>query len=183
MEIRVDRLRDQPLAIDLDEPAATFPVLAELAGKGLVSFPGRITARLQAQMAGVLIEIEGDLSFDIVQHCSRCLQSVTQQVSVPVTLAFSHAATGDGASDLPAERELHEGDCGLLEFTGESIDLASALEQEILMAFPLRPLCRADCAGLCPVCGADRNNATCECDPPVFNSVLAGLRKLRIDKN
>lgn len=61
---------------------------------------------------------------------------------------------------------------------GDEIDLAPLAHDAILLDLPLAPLCRADCAGLCPTCGADRNEEACDCraerDPRW--AMLDGLR-------
>jgi uncharacterized protein len=46
------------------------------------------------------------------------------------------------------------------------IDLAPLVHDAILLDLPLAPLCRADCQGLCPYCGVDRNEARCDCQAP-----------------
>jgi len=55
--------------------------------------------------------------------------------------------------------EGHEGET--YEIAGETIDLVPLVRDAIVLALPMNPLCRADCKGLCPVCGADRNRVDC----------------------
>lgn len=181
MEIRLEKLRDRPQTLRFEEPVAAFPVLSQLVAQGSLSFPGGVAVLLVAQHVSAVVEIEGSLAFAVVQPCSRCLQPVAEEVTVPVALAFSRAA-GVG-TELPEELELNETDLGLLEFEGETIDLLPALEQEILMSLPQHPLCRAECRGLCPVCGADLNVVECGCELPVFNGALAGLKLFKLDKS
>lgn len=45
-------------------------------------------------------------------------------------------------------------------------DLAPLVHDAIFLELPLAPLCREDCQGLCPYCGIDRNEATCDCQMP-----------------
>jgi uncharacterized protein len=49
---------------------------------------------------------------------------------------------------------------------------------ETTLALPMKPLCRADCQGLCPACGANRNVAPCTCAPKPPDPRLAVLRDL-----
>ena len=49
------------------------------------------------------------------------------------------------------------------EIVGDQIDMRSMVRENILLDAPVAPLCRPDCAGLCPNCGIDRNTATCAC--------------------
>jgi uncharacterized protein len=58
------------------------------------------------------------------------------------------------------------------------VDLAPMAHDAIFLDLPLAPLCREDCAGLCPYCGIDRNEATCACQAPLDArwATLDGLR-------
>ena len=49
-------------------------------------------------------------------------------------------------------------------FEGDGIDIAPALLQALLLELPMQPLCRPDCKGLCPDCGADLNQQPCTCN-------------------
>ncbi len=62
----------------------------------------------------------------------------------------------------------------------EYVDLTDDLRETILLAFPLYPVCRPDCRGLCAQCGADLNAGDCECAPPADNrwAVLGGLTEI-----
>jgi hypothetical protein len=58
------------------------------------------------------------------------------------------------------------------------VDLAPLVHDAIFLDLPLAPLCGEDCQGLCPYCGIDRNEATCDCQAPVDArwATLDGLR-------
>jgi uncharacterized protein len=58
------------------------------------------------------------------------------------------------------------------------VDLAPLVHDAIFLDLPLAPLCREDCQGLCPYCGIDRNEASCECQAPIDPrwATLDGLR-------
>ena len=58
------------------------------------------------------------------------------------------------------------------------VDLAPLVHDAILLDLPLAPLCREDCRGLCPHCGIDRNDASCDCQVPI-NPRWATLDELR----
>ncbi len=65
---------------------------------------------------------------------------------------------------------------------GDQIDLAPAVREYVLIELPDGPLCRDDCAGICPVCGADRNESHCECDTSVRDERWAALDDLHLDE-
>lgn len=65
---------------------------------------------------------------------------------------------------------------------GVEINPAALAWQEFSLALPLKPLCSADCKGLCPVCGRDGNTESCSCDLGGNDPRLAALRGLTIQK-
>jgi uncharacterized protein len=68
-----------------------------------------------------------------------------------------------------------------LTFSGGVIDLTAELRDELLLALPPSPLCREECAGLCPVCGGNRNATPCECAERerIRSGKFAALAKLK----
>ena len=61
---------------------------------------------------------------------------------------------------------------------GDRLDLEPLARDTVLLELPLAPLCRADCAGICPTCGADRNVAPCDCESAVHDPRWAALDAL-----
>lgn len=81
--------------------------------------------------------------------CRRCTTPVGGELVVPV-----------------AERFLDEPDEESYPVTDDVLDLAPLVTDAVLLELPLAPLCREDCAGLCPWCGNDRNLEPCACVAP-----------------
>lgn len=177
MEIRVDKLLERPFSLVFEQPLENWPLLAGQDLAGGVSFTGPLAGELLVRRSGNVIEVEGTVTCTVDLACGRCLQPVSQRLVVPLTLTFErHAA----AVEELAERELSEDDLGLIPFAGDVLDLRDTLEQEVLLAVPLHPLCSDDCAGLCPVCGGERNKQSCNCAPPVFCGGFAALKGLKL---
>lgn len=174
MEIRIESLKVRPRRLVFEEPPENFPVLRELVEKGELALPGSIGAELVATLVGSLVEVEGKLFCRVVLPCSRCLNPVEQQLDLTVALSFSRQATT--STEASGDVELTEDQVGLIPYEGDVIDLRLPLEQELLMSLPQHPLCTDNCAGLCPVCGADRNRNACDCSPPVFHGGFAALK-------
>ncbi|HZU78781.1 MAG TPA: DUF177 domain-containing protein [Acidimicrobiales bacterium] len=82
--------------------------------------------------------------------CRRCLAPARGELAVAVREHFTE--DGDGEETYP----LHDGE----------VDLEPLVRDAVLLELPQAPLCRADCRGLCPICGADRNEQACTCEPP-----------------
>lgn len=106
-------------------------------------------------------------------ECSRCLKPVQAPVEVDFEEEYVPAFDADTGSPvyLAADDEAFRIDPRF------DLDLREALRQYILMCEPTKPLCRADCAGLCPTCGADMNAGPHECEEQADErwSALAGL--------
>ena len=63
--------------------------------------------------------------------------------------------------------ELTEEDTRTAFFSGTQLAIGDILREQVLLALPMKALCRVDCKGLCPVCGTNRNLNTCNCSGEV----------------
>ena len=118
-----------------------------LEGDPLPTGPIRVTGRLSS--AGPdRFYFSGRMEGTAQGECRRCLTDVTLPVALDSHLIF--AATGGEAED--DESDEYPFDPG-----ERSLDLRPAIREEWLLAAPAFPLCREDCRGLCPQCGADLN--------------------------
>jgi len=79
----------------------------------------------------------------------------------------------------PGEHALHESDLGVLYVEGPVLETDPILVEQLQLNIPMKPLCRPDCPGLCPRCGADLNLGSCECTAPTGDSRWAALSVLR----
>jgi uncharacterized protein len=61
------------------------------------------------------------------------------------------------------------------------IDLADVIREQLYLALPMKPLCREDCLGLCPVCGQNRNTTPCTCKTEWVDPRMDALRNLKKD--
>ncbi|HEX6597175.1 MAG TPA: DUF177 domain-containing protein [Acidimicrobiales bacterium] len=98
-----------------------------------------------------------------VAECRRCLAPVDGSMTAPFQELF--------------EVEFRDGESYPLK--GDRIDLAPLVSEALLLGLPLAPLCREDCAGLCPTCGADLNSGPCACDPDPPDPRWAALEVLK----
>lgn len=97
--------------------------------------------------------------------CRRCLRPVRATLRAPILEIF--------------EAHPSEGETQLLQ--GDHIDVEPAVREAVLLELPLAPLCRADCAGLCPQCGTDRNQSDCGCGEETVDPRWAGLEDLHFE--
>jgi uncharacterized protein len=108
------------------------------------------------------IVVAGELRVAWSDECRRCLEPLARDLVAEVEERY---APGGGDDAFPIEHG--------------RLDLAPMVREEVLLAIPDAPLCRPDCAGLCPTCGADLNDGPCGCDRDVRDDRWAVLDVLR----
>ncbi len=114
---------------------------------------------LEISRVGVKYLLDGSISGYALVSCDRCLKPYRLQLDFDFRL-FLSAPVSD--SDL-SELELTEDDMSVQFVDGHKIDLDDIVREQIYISLPMKSLCREDCSGLCPVCGTDLNQKTCEC--------------------
>lgn len=178
MLIQIDKLKRQPRQINIDEQAASFPVLKALVEEETLFFNEKITGFCEAMRADDVIEVTGRLTTKVTSPCCRCLAPVVSLLDIEIDLSY----VGEEVTEAPdvEEIEIQNEELGLISFSGLEIDLGPDLEQEVVMALPQQPLCHDTCKGLCPVCGCNMNLNSCSCEPSVFHAGLAVLKNFKV---
>jgi uncharacterized protein len=127
---------------------------------------------------GVLVQ--GDVDARVSVECSRCLDRI--ELPVEGTLEEQYLPTVDVETGMPVRRGAdEENDLAFQIDPNHLMDLTEPVRQALLVAMPMKPLCQEDCAGICPQCGANRNEVDCgHVDEPADNR-WSGLRELRIE--
>jgi uncharacterized protein len=106
--------------------------------------PIALDLRLEAVMEGVLVS--GTARVHVEGECSRCLDPVQDDLEVELQELFAY----DDEDDLPAADEDEE----VSRLEGDLLDLEPLVRDAVVLSLPFGPLCRDDCPGLCPDCGA-----------------------------
>ncbi len=126
----------------------------------------KIDAVLEAVSDGVLATGETHVEWEA--NCRRCLTPIT---------GLTSSSFREMYSAHPVEGETYP-------LRHDSVDLELVAREAILLDLPLAPLCGDECLGLCPTCGVDRNETSCDCTPPAADqrwSALDGLNTTRTD--
>jgi uncharacterized protein len=113
----------------------------------------------------------GQIDGRVASECRRCLAGTSEQVAAESHLIFAEADLAD---------EDDTSDVFVLDPGARALDLRPAVREEWLLAAPVFQLCREDCKGLCPTCGADLNEAPCDC-PQSSDSRWDALKAARPD--
>jgi uncharacterized protein len=126
---------------------------------------------------GVLVQ--GDVEAQVAVQCSRCLDDI--RLPVDARLEEQFQPTIDVETGHAIHRaEYEQDDNAFMIDPNHMMDLSEPVRQALLVALPMRPLCREDCKGLCPVCGANRNRTDCGHEEEQIDSRWEGLRDLDI---
>ena len=134
--------------------------------------PIRGSLKLTRTGRGVLVDAR--LSTAARVNCSRCLGELMAPLQLRIREEF--LPTVDVVTGLPAE--VPDGDEAFTIDEHHILDLGEAVRQYALLDLPLQPLCRPDCAGLCPYCGQNLNEGRCACSDQEGDSRLAPLASL-----
>jgi len=122
------------------------------------------------------ILVRGTLHTEVQVTCSRCLSLF----GCPLTLNIEeeYFPVIDVVSGISLSLPEEPGYFTIDEY--HVLDLTEAIRQYALLAKPMKPLCREDCAGLCPSCGHNLNQGTCSCFPQGTAPPWSELSKLAL---
>jgi len=128
--------------------------------------------RLDVARDGDDVVVTGELAATVPLTCGRCVEEFPVAITVPVDARYlPRPAVADDA-------ELGADDLDLDFYDNDELNLNSLIETETTLALPMKPLCRPECRGLCPVCGVNRNTTACSCETRAPDPRLAALRDI-----
>jgi len=136
---------------------------------------GRSTVDATVTREGDRVELEGELNANVEFNCDRCLNPTRVPVSQRFDLVYvPPLGTGD-------ETELGEDDLQVGFYRDQIIDLDDLVREQIELALPMSRVCREQCKGLCPVCGANLNDSQCNCTTTPVDPRWAALKEFKLD--
>jgi len=141
----------EPTEIDLDNPN--------------VAADADVGVHLHLESLSDGIVVTGSVAVPWSGTCRRCLAPASGTATAEVHELYQHTVTDPDAFEL----------------AGDQLDLRPMVRELLLLEVPDTPLCREDCAGLCPQCGADRNTVECGCDVAVADPRWDALSALKLD--
>jgi uncharacterized protein len=123
------------------------------------------------------IIVRGKITACVRGICSRCLKPIDCEVKYD----FDEEAlpSGTGMEGLSSEGQYDN----LIIDEDHTLDLSEAIRQYALLAVPAKPLCRLDCAGICPTCGHDLNQESCQCPSSIKDQHWSKLIGGKENKN
>ena len=177
MKLRVDDITAEGREISFAEPEQE--VNRTLARGTLheyfVKMPLQVS--LSYYRAGTEIFISGTLEAATTAACSRC----AEEFDLPSHRRFRYVLAPKTMAD-DKDFALRAEDLEFSFYQGDEVDLTPLIREQALLALAERPLCREECRGLCPQCGANLNEGDCGCSHGGLDPRLAVLRSLKVGR-
>lgn len=183
------------------------PKIADITGEGL-SLAGDVTAEelaladTDAVLKGPLavgldlravegtVCVTGVVEGTAVRQCVRCLKDFEAPIAFSLRVAYERetksATLGQKRDELRKKKpalaagvESEELNDDIYQYSGDHLELAPMLREQVILASPMHPLCQDDCLGLCPRCGKDLNEGSCPCPAETTGGPFDILRTLK----
>jgi uncharacterized protein len=168
--------------IELDSLAGSKSAFAHVYVPGELEFTDtRVRLTSLPEVSGSLVLkgrelfVQGKLKAQAEVDCDRCLTPV----AVPIDTRFNLRYLTRQDYESTATVELDEPDLIVSVFDGETLDVDELVGEQLLLSVPDYTLCRQECQGLCPVCGANRNSQRCDHQDAEGDPRWAALKNLR----
>ena len=178
MFIDIRELERQPVDFDEEFRPGTIDLAPELRQHSALRAAGRV--QLVEEHYGKHqtikdIRVNGELSAELEVACARCLEPLLQDVKRNFDLLYRPLGVDAGREEMSVTGA--EAEIGY--YQGEGLLLEDVIREQVLLALPLKAICRQDCKGLCPQCGINLNSGTCSCAEPAEDPRWSALKDLR----
>jgi uncharacterized protein len=121
------------------------------------------------------ILVAGELATEVEMACARCLEPIVEKVARKFDLLYRPIGTDAGKEEMSVTTA--EAEVGY--YQGEGLLLEDVLREQVLLALPLKAICREECRGLCPHCGSNLNQEQCSCAEPADDPRWSALKDIR----
>lgn len=121
------------------------------------------------------IRLVGNVEVHLEFSCARCLDPVVHDVSRGFDLIYRPLGVDKRADEVA----ITEAETEIGYYQGEGLLLEDALREQVLLATPVRALCREDCKGLCPHCGRNLNLEQCSCEQHLSDPRWDALNEIK----
>lgn len=160
MKVHLSPVETKPLAISEE-----FGVSAARLDADVVAETVRVRLDLVIRRRDEAFDLDGEMAVSGNVLCSRCLEPVPWHATETFRISLA-TERPDALNDREEDVELAEQDLDVVYLAGDELDLEELAAEQILLALPMRVMCKDDCAGICPTCGGNRNiEGACHCEP------------------
>ena len=179
MRLPIEQIDEEGRELSLEVGAGQFPVLEDLRKRSEARFESPIRFEIRTVRVENVFLVGGSVSARVRLICSRCLADFPLALSEKFSLTYCPRSQMPEQERPGEETELSAEEIDLIPFDGDEIDLLEGLQEQLVLALPLKPLCGQDCKGICPKCGADLNRKPCGCEKDHIDPRMAVLGKLK----
>jgi uncharacterized protein len=175
MNISIARISEAGIEVSWSTSAEDLeiPFDAELTDVRDIRFRGRIVRQ------GEDFVVRGVAAATLVLACARCLELTEVPVEARLEALFLPRGAEESGEGAGAEVVIRPEDDLVMMHDGHTLDIGEVLRDSLLVQVPYKPLCRADCRGLCPTCGVNLNEEVCGCKQQTVDPRLRVLEKLK----
>ena len=157
---------------------------------GDVSFRGTVAVGLDLRTIERTIYVTGVVEGTAIRQCVRCLNEFDDPLAFSLRVVYEREAKATASvskrDDLRKKKtttllevEQEKQDDDLYYFTGDHLELAPMLREQVILASPMHPLCSDACLGLCPRCGKNLNEGPCQCAAAPTEGPFQVLRTIK----
>jgi uncharacterized protein len=122
------------------------------------------------------VRVQGRIRTDLETECDRCLGRASFHIDTPFDL-FYRLLESTGPEEEVAIDD-GEAEMGFYELPG--LQLEEIVREQVLLQLPMQRVCSEACNGICPICGANRNETNCSCQPHLEDDRWMALKDLHI---
>jgi uncharacterized protein len=178
MFIRIKDLELQKL--EFDESFA--PGVIDLGADPVQTAPLKATGRAElirenrgAREVIEDIRLVGSFSTEVEMPCARCLDPVGNVIAETFDLLYRPLGVDARADEVA----ISQAETEIGYYQGEGLLLEDVLKEQVLLALPVKQVCRASCKGLCPQCGKNLNLESCDCVATMPDPRWSALEDIR----
>ncbi len=176
LTIQVNQLTETPQRFELQGGSAWWNEARDQLQEPQVPLKRAWIAPVDAYRIGARLIVRGRLSGVAELQCGRCMSNYAFLVDEALELLLEPAGSADS---IPEEGiELDPEDLGIGRYAGDELHFGPVFLEILALAWPMQPRCSEGCQGLCPRCGFDRNQGSCDCDQASTSRPFAALGKL-----
>lgn len=175
MKIRVDDITADERQISFAEPEAEMNRMLSVGLPQEYRIVRPVEVWVTHYRAGTEIFLNGTVDASLAASCARC----AEEFATSRQRRFRYVLAPASISETDSEN----GEIEYAVYEGDAVDLTPMVREQVLLALTERPLCREDCRGLCPHCGANLNERSCTCRTEIGDPRLAVLRSLKLRRS
>lgn len=169
MKIDLAKVSETGTPLDTEIPAEEIET-----GDENIRLTGPVRVKGEFVRKGETFEFNGTIEGDAESSCTRCLKVLERPLNIKYHAVY--AREDELAREQSAEVETADLDTDVI--ADDTLDMAEAAREQILLSIPEQIFCREDCKGLCSMCGADLNLIDCNCKESETDPRWAALKDL-----